>query len=347
MRRETKIGLLAIITLIVGFFGYRFLKGQGVFSGRSTYYIVYENVDQLGVGDLVVINGFRVGSVTNITLNPDNVRSLVVAISVDSELPIPDNAAALIKSDGLLGGHFISLEFDEACNGENCAESGDYLLAAEESLISSLIGDPAELSPYIDLVKDNAGPIIDSITSRTDTNTIGRTIRNLESTTANLSRVTEKIDLLLAQTSRDLNRTANSVASITENLARNNEKINSILANVDSTTSAIAEVDLQKTLTEVNTSLEQLRSTLRAADGSIQNLNSLTGKIDSGQGTLGALINDRELYNQLDRTTTNLDLLLQDFRLNPKRYVNVSVFGKKQKEYELPEEDPAKPVLND
>ncbi len=347
MRRETKIGLLALVTLAVVVIGYQFLKGNDVFSSTNTFYIVYEDVDQLGVGDQVVINGFRIGKVTDIQLNKENVRSLIVAITLEGDLPIPKSASALIKSDGLLGGRFISLEFEKACSGADCAVSGDYLTAAEESMIAGLIGDPAALTPYFDLVRDNTGPIIDSITSRTDTNGIGRTMRNMEVTSQNLASLTAKLDRLLANSSSNLSETTSNVASITQNLEDNNAKIESILRNVDSTTSGLAGLDLEKTLTAVNATLTDLKSTLATSNGAMENLAGVTQSINNGDGTLGKLIKEDDIYTRLDRTATNLDLLLQDFRLNPKRYVNVSVFGKKDKEYKVPNDDPAEPQLPD
>ncbi len=345
MRRETKIGLLAIVTLAVVVIGYQFLKGNDVFSNSNTFYIKYENVDQLGIGDQVEINGFRVGKVTDIQLNKENVRSLVVAITLNSDLPIPKNAKALVKSDGLLGGRFISLDFDKACSGADCAVDGDYLVAAEESVIAGLIGDPAALAPYFDLIRSNTGPLIDSLTSRTDTNGIGRTLHNMEVTSQNLASLTAKLDRLLARTSNNLTETTSNVASITKNLDDNNAKITSILNNVDSTTAGLAEVDIEEMLTTVNTTLTDLQATIKTSNGAMENLAGVTKSINEGDGTLGKLINEDEIYTRLDRTATNLDLLLQDFRLNPKRYVNVSVFGKKDKDYKVPEDDPAEPIL--
>lgn len=345
MKRETKLGLLAIVTLAVVFFGYRFLKGAGVFDSQNTFNIVYDEVAGLGTGDAVTINGYRVGLVTSVGLNPDNVRSLVVSIGVDEDLPIPKNTAALIQSDGILGGKFISLEFDRACTGADCAVSGDYLQAAEQTVLEGLLGDPTELTPYFDAVRDNVGPVVDSITARTDTNGIGRTLRNFERTSENLAALTAKMDRLLARSDANVQATLASVAAITRNLEENNGRIASILANVDSATVALARTDLQATLGGVDAALVDLRQTLQSSSGAIENLNAVTRKIDSGEGSLGMLINDRGLYDRLERTAANTDLLLQDFRLNPKRYVNVSVFGKRQRDYELPEDDPAEPAL--
>ena len=345
MKRETKIGLLALITIVVIAIGFQFLKGKSLFSTTATYYVVYENVAELAKGDMVVINGYKIGQVSGIELNMDNVRSLIVSVEVDNSLPIPKTAGALIKSDGLLGGKFISLEFDEACSGDNCAQSGDYLQAAEESIISGLIGDPASLEPYIDLVKDNAGPLLDSITSRTDTNGIGRTMQNLEATSQNLASLTAKLDRLLLTSSANLSATTKHVAGITKNLEENNYRIASILASVDTTTAKLSMLNLEHTLTQVNETLQGLRSTLDTSQQAMGNIAAITESIEKGEGSLGKLIGEDDIYTRLDRTVTNLDLLLQDFRLNPKRYVNVSVFGKKQKEYTYPDEDPAEKDL--
>ena len=345
MKRETKIGLLAIVTLVVIFFGYRFLKGAGVFSSQTSYTVVYENVAGLGTGDAVRINGYRVGLVTDIILNPDNVRSLIVTFGVEDELPIPKDAEALIQSDGLLGGKFISLEFDRACTGADCAVDGDRLAAAEQTLLEGFIGDPEDLAPYFDALRSNVGPLIDSVSSRTDTNGIGRTLRNFERTSENLAALTNKIDRLLARSDENINATLASISSITANLEANNAKVSSILANVDTTTRRLAAVDLERTLTGVDAALQDLRTTLNSSSGAIDNLNAVTEKINSGDGSMAKLINDDDLYVRLNRTLANTDLLVQDFRLNPKRYVNVSVFGKKQKDYTVPEADPAEPAI--
>ena len=347
MKRETKIGLLAIVTLVVIFFGYRFLKGAGVFSSQTSYRVVYTNVAGLGTGDAVRINGYRVGLVTDVTLNPDNVRSLIVTIGVEEDLPIPKDAEALIQSDGILGGKFISLEFDRACDGANCAVDGDYLTATEQTLLGGIIGEPEEIAPYFDALRDNVGPLVDSVTSRTDTNGIGRTLRNFERTSENLAALTAKIDRLLARSDANINSTLASIAAITNNLEANNAKVTSILANVDTTTRRLAAVDLERTLTGVDEALKDLRTTLNSSSGAIDNLNAVTEKINSGDGTMAKLINDDDLYVRLNRTLANTDLLIQDFRLNPKRYVNVSVFGKRQKDYVVPESDPAESQIPD
>lgn len=348
MNRETKIGALALVAIAVVVAGYNFLKGVELFSDSDTYYVVYENVDQLAVGDLVTLNGYRVGQVAAINLNEDNVRALTVALRIDEDLPIPADAEAVIKSDGLLGGRFVSLEFDRACTGDgDCAEDGAFITAGAEGTLEALLGDPEQIREYTAVAREAVGPLFDSVSSRFDTNTVGRTLHNLELVTENLAVVTARVNRLLISSSQSIAATTENLALVTGNLAANDESIGNIIANLDSTTGSLAALDLEQTLTQVDATLKDLRGTLASTTGTMDNLNTLTAGINNGEGTLGKLVAEDDVYTRLDRSITNLDLLLQDFRLNPKRYVNVSVFGKKQSEYENPEDDPAEGELPD
>ena len=343
MKKETKLGLLALVTIAVIVVGYNFLKGQELFSSTNTYYVIYENVEQLGVGDAVTRSGKKIGQVTSIEFIAENVNALLVGLTVEEQanLRLPKDTEALIKSEGPLGGKYIALKYTRPCRDADCAVDGDYLVAGSEGLIESLIGDPAQLREYAEVARDAVGPVVDSIAGRLDTNGVGRTLRNTEIATANLAALTAKLDRLLARTSGDLAETTQSVAAITDNLERNNARIGSILANVDSTTRSLAQVDLAASLRQVDATLQQLQGTLKSSDGAIENLNAVTAKVARGEGSLGKLLTEDSLHTDMERTLTSLDLLLQDFRLNPKRYVNVSVFGKKDKEYKVPEDDPA------
>ncbi len=347
MRRETRIGLLALVALAVMFFGYNFLKGTELFSDKNTYSVVYRNVDQLSGTDPILINGLRVGQVIDVRLNPEDVRSITVQFTTDEDLPIPKDTRATIISTGILGGKAIALEFGEACQGADCAVNGDFLVADERGILAGLIGEPEEVERYVEILKNNAGGIIDSISTRTDTNALGRTLRNLEQTTSNLNALTGRVNNLLARSSENINETAANVAVLSGSLADNNFRLESILRNVDSATTKLAGVDLGQTLAQANQTLQELRGTLERSGGAIDNLNEVSASLNSEKGTAGKLINDDEMYERLNRTIANLDLLLQDFRLNPKRYVNVSVFGKKQKEYDVPDDDPAATYLPD
>ena len=341
MKRETRIGLLAVVAIVAMVIGYNFLKGREVFSSTNVYYVVYENVDQLAAGDLVTINGLRVGQVASATLNPENVKSILVGLRLEEDLPVPKDARALIKSDGLLGGKFIAIEFDRACSGADCAEDGDFLQAAQESVLAALLGDPADLEAYTSTLRESAGPIVDSLFTRIDTNSLGRTLANLEVTSRNLTLVTQRVDRLLARSSASLEGTLANVDRITGTIAGDDARLRSILANVDSATASLARLELEQTIAAAEATLAQVNQTLAASQGTLANLEAVSGAIERGDGALGKLINEDDIYVRLDRVATNLDLLLQDFRLNPKRYVNVSVFGKKQTDYVVPEEDPA------
>lgn len=345
MKKETRIGILAIVTIILAILGYNFLKGKDFFSSTNTYKVIYNNVDQLVVSDPVLINGYKIGQIVNIKLDPKNVKSLEVSISVSSDIPVPKNAVAVIKSSGMLGGKFISLEFNKACNGTNCAQDGDAIRGRQQGFLEAYVGKPEDLKEYGEVIADSAGPTLDSLLKAADTMSVGRTMSNIEISTQNLKALSKKLDLLLAQSNNDLLATTQNISKITNNIAANNSKINRIISNLDSATQKVAQLDIKKPVDELNKTLVSLKSTLESSKTAIANINEMTTSLAEGKGTLGKLINEEDLYNNLNRTIKNTDLLLQDFRLNPKRYINVSVFGKKQKAYELPADDPAKEKL--
>jgi phospholipid/cholesterol/gamma-HCH transport system substrate-binding protein len=164
----------------------------------------------------------------------------------------------------------------------------------------------------LDTLLGNVNSVIDPRAK----NNIGSTLENLNKITASMIVSTAALEQLLNAQSGALAKTLNNVSSITGNLASNNEKINSVVTNLDKTTTKLAQLDLQ--------------STLSSLDSTINNLKSLTGKFNSNDGTLGLLFNDPSLYKNLASTSNKLNLLLDDIRVNPKRYVSVSIFGKKQ-----------------
>ena len=229
--------------------------------------------------------------------------------------------------------------------GECCAKDGDYLKGETYGLLKSTVS-PEEMDLYMNKLKAGFGGIIDTLSAMTgvegDSN---QTVEDLKSTISNLARVTQQLDFLLARSSRNLDATFANMASISGNLKDNNEKISGIIDNTGTLVSDFKDADFKDKITalesNVSETLSGLDQTLQKANQSFENLNMILAKINAGEGLLGQLTQDQELYDKLTRVSSNLDFLLQDLRLNPKRYINVSVFGKKQKDYEVPENDPA------
>jgi phospholipid/cholesterol/gamma-HCH transport system substrate-binding protein len=173
-------------------------------------------------------------------------------------------------------------------------------------------------------------------------------VRQLEIIAKNIAAITASTNQLLTASSTNLNRTIENTASVTSSLAKSNQKIEGLLANLDKITGDIAKSNLSNTIGKTNETLDaskvaiaELKTTLEGASTTMKDLSVVLQKVNQGDGTMAKLMNDKNLYTNLEATTKNLNLLLQDLRLNPKRYAHFSVFGKKQKEFTLPENDPA------
>jgi phospholipid/cholesterol/gamma-HCH transport system substrate-binding protein len=347
---EAKLGLLAIITLTVLIWGYRFLKGKNLLDNSNTYYISYTDVDGLASSAPVMVNGFQVGSVTAVKLKPDDVEKIIVTIEVDGEIQIPKTAEALLSADGIMGGKAIILDYGNEDMGNGILGNKEYIKGSSVGLLGSMM-DANELDVYFEKLKSGFSGLVDTITSSSPNaeESIMQSIAEFQATIKNLSGISSKINIMLAKSARNFDETLTNVASLSETLKNSNSKIAGIIDNLDVVTTDLKNAEISKTvgaaegaISEVTTSLTTIQGTVKSAEAAIDNINKLIAKAESGDGSLGSLINDRALYDNLESTSKNLDLLLQDFRLNPKRYVNVSVFGKKQTDYTIPEDDPAK-----
>ncbi len=344
MKKEVIIGMFGLITLVGFIWSYKFLQGSNIFKNDQVFHVNYKNVSDLDVSAEVRINGYKVGSVTNIELNPQDLNNIHVTFTVNEEIHIPQNAVAAIKSGGVMGGRSIELKFSEHCTS-NCAQSGDVLSSGSVGLMESMLSEE-ELDIYIEKITGGAKDFIEDMRSDTSSSTIKRTFVNLENTSYKLAIMTDKLNRVLAHTSKNIEATVANSASITNNLADNNAKITQILSNLEKTIEIINS-KIGNTFDNANSSIVAIKTSLESADKSFAELNNLTSNISSlinsinnGDGTLQKLIHDKKMADDLEFAINNLGILLQDFRLNPKRYVNVSLFGKKQKEYNTPDLDP-------
>ncbi len=344
MSNEAKIGILAVVAILISIFGYKFLKGQEVFSRTEEYKVEYANVDQLTKAAPVLINGFQVGAVKDIYIKPEDQRTIVVTISIKGGVKIPKNTIAAIKPSGLVGGKVIELYFSSPCQGGDCAVNGDYLKGVTNGLLDAIVGKE-QLDSYLTQLKDGLTGIYDTLSEKaSDPNAkrgLPKTINDLNVIMENLTATTQDLRVLIALSSQSIPSITKNLDDITRNLKANNDKITAILNNTAKFSENLSKTDISATNTSLQTSLTSLDQTLKSTDLAVKDLKKITDGINNGSGSLGLLVKDPQLYNNLNKTSRNLDLLLQDLRLNPKRYINVSVFGKKQKEYTLPEADPA------
>ncbi len=349
MSNEFKIGIMAIVCIALTFWGYKFLKGRNVLKATNDYYVRYENIDQLAVSSPVLIRGFSVGTVSSIRLDED-MKTIIATLNLDRGVRIPADAEALIVSTSIMGGKAIELKIKGACSGPDCAKPGSFLQGRVKGMFDSLL-DKSE-NGTLAKVKENISSILqtlgDSLTSPNANNEIAKTYTELSELISNLSSITGTLDKSMNSYDRHLTNTLANVESITGTIAKNQEKIAAAIAHLESISKQLDEARLGETAQNVNALMEDaqvtvsnLNKTVAEAQTSFGKLSTIMKDMQDGKGSLGKLLKDERLYSHALATTKNLELLLQDFRLNPKRYVSVSVFGKKQKEYVVPEMDPA------
>lgn len=323
MSNEVKVGLLAVAAIVLSIWGFKFIKGKNMLVQSNTYKVYYPNVDRMMVGTLVVINGVEVGSVGSVGLLNDDKRTVEVILDLKREVRIPKDTRAVIISTGFMGGKAVVLEYSKACTGPDCAVSGDTLQGELRGLVGSMLTGE-QLTGYIDILKSGLEEIIDTLNSQLLTNPespLGKSVANLDATLANLKSATGQLDGLLRSSSGSINGTLGNLNAITGNLKKNNDKINSILGNADSLSSQLVAADLEKTLREINQTIAGLRTTLQSADKAITGVSDVAGRIKEGEGSLGKLMADDELYNNIKSLSERADSLVTDIQERPYRYM--------------------------
>ncbi|MEQ8703740.1 MAG: MlaD family protein [Phaeodactylibacter sp.] len=324
MSNEVKVGLLAIAAIAVSYWGYKFIMGKNVLLKSNTYKVYYPKVDRMQVGTQVFINGVPVGSVAKVALLNDVDRTVEVVLDLIPEMTIPKDTRAVIESTGFMGGKAIKLMYDKPCSGDDCAEPGDTLEGEFKGLLDSMVGEEA-VGDYATVLQKSLQRIVDTLNyallSENSQSPIAKTIRNLDATMANLNSSTAQLDQMLRRSSGNIQASLASVESITGNLERNNARISAIIANADSLSSQLVAADLQKTVNEVNTSIQELRGTLENANKAIAGISGVVDGINAGEGTLGQLVKDEALYRNLSNLTREADSLITDFQDRPYRYM--------------------------
>jgi len=347
MSRELKIGILTFIVLVTMIWGYTFLKGRNLLTAANELHSTYADIEGLNVSSPVLVNGYKIGTVTKIVLNSENVKLMDVFYLIDSDYKIPKTAIANLKSLGVVDGKGIFLDFDKVCNGDDCAKNGDKLEGGSIGLLEAMLGD-SDISAYSSELTKSLRSVIANVGKEGEPGSLNESVRQLEQIAKNINALTASTNTLVASSSSGIKRTADNMATITNSLAKSNQKIEGLLANLDKITADLAKSNLSNTVLKTNETLDaskvaitELKSTLETTGKTMSDLSQVLKKLDSGDGSVAKLMNDKKLYQNIESTTKNLDLLLQDLRLNPKRYAHFSVFGKKQKEYTLPQNDPA------
>lgn len=310
LSKEVKTGILAIGAILLLIFGYSFLKGTNLLDKNREFFVKYDNVEGLAQAAPVTINGLTVGKVQDITF-ANSKGGLIVKFTVEKDFDFSKNSIVRIYSAGLIGGKSLGIfpEYD----ANNIAKSGDTLRGdVEDGMLTAVTKALGPLEKKVNNTLATVDTLLLSYTAIVD-----------EGTRKNLKEAIE-----------NLNKTLNSFSGVSENLnhilANNTGKLDNTFTNLDKTAN---------NLSQLTDSLSQLETGKLVTDlqNVVDKMNQIVDGVDSGKGSIGKLLKDDKLYENLEGASRQLEELLQDLKLNPKRYVHISVFGKKNKEYESPD----------
>jgi phospholipid/cholesterol/gamma-HCH transport system substrate-binding protein len=308
---ETKVGILAAVAITILILGYNFLKGNDVFSDEKEFYAVYDRVDGLLVSNPVLVNGFQIGRVSQLTLKPSG--EILAEFQISEDYEIPANTIAKLESTSLLGGKAIVFQLGTSTQ---YAEDGDTLKAVIPKGIMEQVEPMQQKAQLIISRMDSILGSLNKTISPEFQGNFNRTFENMANTMENLEATTGKFDGLVGSQSTRITAIMSNLESISANFKQNNDKITSIMTNIDQVTDEVARANFAQTIQNANKAVADLQSSIN--------------KINSGQGSLGMLIHDQGLYNHLSDAAQNLDKLMLDLKANPKRYVSFSVFGGKK-----------------
>ena len=304
--KEIKVGFLAVLGIIMSVFSYNYLKGINLFDKNRKFTVKYEKVDGLSVSNPVTMNGFKIGKVQKINFNSKNTRELLVDIIIDNDVIFPKTSLAELYETGLIGGKAIAIIPDYK-NDSTIAIDGDYLKGVIKPGLTELVNQILpQVQLQIEAVMKNAEIVLQNINTLFDDETkkeLKSSIEDFSNLTSSLSETSDEISKLIANNS--------------ENLTNSLSDFRSASNNIKSITDSLNSDDIKSITTNLNLL--------------VNNLNSITTSLKNSEGTAGKLINDKSIYDNLENATNQLNRLIEDIKLNPSRYINFSVFGKKNK----------------
>lgn len=307
MKREVKIGIFAIVILLCFWAAIRFLSGIDIFSRNMIYHATYSNVSGLQSAAPVTINGVKVGTVEAIELKDTTV---VIDIAVNRKYGIPSDSKAKIYSDGLLGSKAIVIELGSSAQ---MLQKGDTIASAVNRDLMDVAGNE------LDFFKQKLSTITDdlSVTLRNLNSLIENNSDDFSATMSHLNSISASLDQVLTREKTDLVSIVNSLEQLARTLSDNSHHLENIMANADSFSQQLEAARIDSLAASFNRTATQLSTMLE--------------QVNSGQGSLGKLLTDQALYDNLTAASQNLSLLLEDLKAHPKRYVHFSVFGRKDK----------------
>ena len=297
LTKEIKIALIAIVGILVMYFGINFLKGMNLFSTNNAYYMTFDDIQGLGASTPIYADGYKVGTVDGLEYDYKENGPIKVKVDINKDLRIPQGSKAEIVKD-LMGNLQVNLLL--ANNPRERVEPGGIIPGAVNG---GMMDKAANLIPVVEKMLPKLDSILTSVNALLADPALAASLHNVETITSNLTVSTRELNTLMA----GLNKQVPGMV----------RKANGVLDNTNRLTANLASLDVQGTLNKVNQTLESAHQ--------------FTEKLNSNQGSLGLLMNDTKLYDNLTSTMSHADSLVIDLKAHPKRYVHFSVFGRKDK----------------
>ena len=307
-KKEIKVGFLAIVGIIMSVFSYNYLKGINLFEKNRNFKIIYTKVDGLSVSNPVTLNGLKIGNVKKIKFNPLNSKELIVDVVIENDIKFPKTSIAELYETGLIGGKAIAI-IPDYMNDSTIASDGDFLKGVNKPGLTELVN---QILPQVQLqlegVMKNAEIVFKNINNLFDEETkkeLKYSIQNFSLLTSNLNNTSKNISDLI-------NKNSNNFSSAILDFKNASKNIRSISDSISG-----------KEITNITNNLNEL----------LNNLKIISNNLNNSKGSVGKLINDDSIYSNLEKASNELNILIEDIKINPGRYIKFSVFGRKNKEF--------------
>ncbi len=313
IRKEIKVGVVFVVATAILIWGLMFLKGLELLKPSRTLFAVYDHVNGLVAANQISIKGVKVGQVRKLYFDPRDPRKIIVELYILGDYPIAKNSSARIFNSSLLGSPEIEIIPGDskvlALNGDTLQSQTEATLGQEVN--KQLLPLKTKAENLIGSI-DSIAIILQQVLNKNTRENLVDAIEHVKQTLANIAHTTQNLDTLMGSQRNNLARIISNVESISGNLKNNNEKITNILTNFSDLSDSLAKARIPATIAQVN--------------NTILDLDSILGKINKGEGSVGQLLTNDQLYKEVEKAARDLNLLLEDIKKNPAKYVKVSVF---------------------
>lgn len=304
MKREIKIGIFAVVMIAAAWAGIRFLRGFDIFSTNTQYYAAYDQINGVQNASPIMMKGVKVGTVTGVSFDPARSQKVILRLTIKREYRIPNDSEAKIFSNGLMGNKAIEITYGSS---HTYLEGGDTLRSSRDRDLMDVAGSELDFfKQKISLITSDLSRTLNTINTLMESNA-----QNITGTLSNLNTITGDMSDVFSGEKDNLRAAIDNLTKFSSMLGDNAPRVDSIIGSLDGIARQLSEQEFAHKLTDA-----------------VNNINELVAKIQSGEGTLGKLVNDPALYASLNQATVNLSSLLADVEKYPGRYVHLSLFGR-------------------